>query len=43
MAEFIELTAADGFKLPAYEAQPTGTPKEEADGVALRFFATHVG
>ena len=27
MAEFIELTAADGFKFPAYEAHPSGTPK----------------
>lgn len=27
MAEFIELTAADDFKFPVYEAQPNGTPK----------------
>lgn len=27
MAEFIELTAADGFKFPVYEVHPTGKPK----------------
>jgi carboxymethylenebutenolidase len=27
MAEFIELTAADGFKFPAYQARPIGTPR----------------
>lgn len=27
MAEFIELTAADGFKFPAYKAHPAGKPR----------------
>jgi len=27
MANFIELTAADGLKFPAYQARPAGTPK----------------
>jgi carboxymethylenebutenolidase len=27
MAEFIELTAADGLKFPAYQARPAGPPK----------------
>ncbi len=27
MAHYIELTAADGFKFPAYEARPAGEAK----------------
>ena len=39
MGQFIDLTAPDGQKIPAYVAQPAGRPR----GVAVRVFEQVLG